>query len=161
MKFHYASVTHMNINVKCCYNAVVEMTNKPRKRPRCSMCGRCCKAPVILITKPGDYRRWIRQGRSDILRYASVRTRQGYGDLRIDAEAGEGLSYCPFIKTVSHYKYICTIQDTKPKVCKEFWCEWAYRIGKKGIPFRTERGWTDKARQLGYGQTKKRSRRKG
>jgi Fe-S-cluster containining protein len=160
MKFHYAGVTYMNINVKCCYNAV-EMTNKPRKRPRCSMCGRCCKAPVILVTKPGDYRRWIRQGRSDILRYASVHTRQGYGDLRVDAEAGEGLSYCPFIKRVSHYKYICTIQDTKPKVCKEFWCEWAYRIGKKGIPFRTERGWTDKARQLGYGQTKKRSRRKG
>jgi Fe-S-cluster containining protein len=131
------------------------MSNKHRGKPRCSMCGKCCMAPVILITKPEDYKRWIRQERSDILYYASVPSPHSYGDLRTDAEAGEGLSYCPFIKRVGYRKYICTIQDTKPKVCKEYRCEWAYGIGKKGIPFRTECGWTDKARQLGYGQTKK------
>jgi len=104
---------------------------------------------------PEDYKRWTRQGRSDILHYASVHMPQGYGYIRIDAEVGGGQSYCPFMKKVSHNKYICTIQNTKPIVCKEFRCEWAYGIGKKGIPFKTERGWTDKARQLGYGQTKK------
>ena len=134
------------------------MTNQPRKRPRCSMCAECCTAPVILITKPSDYRRWTRQGRWDILQYASLPPRQGYGDIRVDAEDGEGPSYCPFIKQVSHHKYICTIQDTKPKVCKEFRCEWAYGVGKKGIPFKTDSGWTDKAKELGYGQTKNRSR---
>jgi len=124
------------------------------------MCGECCQAPVILITKPSDYRRWVHQGRSDILHYASVPPRQGYGDLRIDIKAGEGPSYCPFIKKISRYKYICTIQDTKPKVCKEFWCEWAYGVGKKGIPFKTERGWIEKAKQLGYGKTNNRNRSK-
>jgi Fe-S-cluster containining protein len=110
------------------------------------------KAPVILITKPGDLRRWIRQGRSDILQYVSVPPRQGYGDLEIRIKGSRGFDYCPFIKQVGNHKYICTIQDTKPKVCKVFRCEWAYDIGNKGIPFKTERGWTDKAKQLGYGQ---------
>ena len=142
-----------------CYDSV-GMTNKLRKKPRCSMCGRCCRAPVILITKPSDYRRWTRQGRSDILRYASVPPVQGYGDLWIDIEGSEESSYCPFIKKVSRSKYICTIQTTKPKVCREFRCEWAYGIGKKGVPFKTERGWTDKAKRLGYGQTNNHSRRR-
>ena len=84
-----------------CYDSV-GMTNKLRKKPRCSMCGRCCRAPVILITKPSDYRRWTRQERSDILRYASVHPVQGYGDLWIDIEGSEESSYCPFIKKVSH-----------------------------------------------------------
>ena len=34
-------------------------------------------------------------------------------------------------------------------------CEWAYGIGEKGIPFKTLSGWTEKARQLGYGKAKK------
>ncbi len=92
------------------------------------MCGECCRAPVILITKPSDYRRWARQRRSDILRYASVPPVQGYGDLWIDIEGSEGSNYCPFIKKVGNYKYICTIHNTKPKVCKEFRCEWAFLI---------------------------------
>ena len=136
------------------------MTNKPRKRPRCCMCGECCRAPVILITKPEDYRRWTRQRRSDILQYASVPPLQGYGDLWIDIKGSEGSSYCPFIKKVGNYKYICTIHNTKPKVCKEFRCEWAYWAGKKGIPFKTERGWTDKAIRLGYGQANNCNHRK-
>ena len=116
------------------------------------MCGECCRAPVILITKPSDYRRWTRQGRSDILRYVSVPPVQGYGDLWINIEGGEEQSYCPFIKKVEHSKYICTIQTTKPKVCREYHCEWAYGVGKKGVLFKSDRGWTDKAKNLGYGQ---------
>jgi Fe-S-cluster containining protein len=134
------------------------MTRKHRKKPGCSKCGECCRAPVILITKPEDYRRWICQGRSDILRHASAPPLQGYGDLWIDIKGNVNSGYCPFIKKISRHKYICTIQDTKPKVCKEFWCEWAYGIGRKGVPFKTERGWTDKAIQLGYGQSSNRNR---
>ncbi|MFC2015236.1 YkgJ family cysteine cluster protein [Chloroflexota bacterium] len=129
------------------------MIGKIRKKPRCSMCGECCRAPVILITKPSDYRRWTHQGRLDILQYASVPPAQGYGDLGVNVEGGEESGYCPFIKKVSHSEYICTIQSTKPKVCKEFRCEWAYGTGNKGVPFKTEQGWTDKAKKLGYGQT--------
>ncbi len=136
------------------------MTDKLRKRPRCCGCGECCRAPVVLITMPEDYERWIRQGRSDILQYASKPPLQGYGDLWMDIKGSEWSSHCPFLKEVGHYKYICTIHNTKPKVCKEFRCEWAYGAGSKGIPFKTERGWTDKAKRLGYGQTNNRSRRK-
>ena len=134
-----------------------KMTDKPRKRPKCSMCGECCRAPVILITKPADYMRWTSQGRSDILQYASVPPLKGYGDLWLHIDRSERSGYCPFIRKVSRNKYICTIHDTKPRVCKEFRCEWAYGIGKKGVPFKTERGWTDKAKQLGFGQTNIRS----
>jgi len=116
------------------------------------MCGECCRAPVVLITKPEDYRRWIRQGRSDILQYASPPPLGDYGDFYTDNKGGQGSGYCPFIKKVNHRQYVCTIEDTKPKVCKEFWCEWAYGLGKKGIPFKTEYGWTDKAKRLGYGK---------
>jgi Fe-S-cluster containining protein len=129
------------------------MTDKPRKRPTCSMCGKCCSAPTVMITKPADYKRWVKQGRLDILQYASVPPQHGYGDLWKDAENGETPTHCPFIKKISDDKYICTIQDTKPKVCREFRCEWAYGMGKKGIPFKTDCGWTDKAKKSGYGKT--------
>ena len=142
----------LHFPVNDCYDSV-EMNNRPRKRPRCSMCGKCCKAPVVLITKPEDYRRWIRQGRSDILKYASVPPLRGYGDFWIDIRGSQGSGYCPFIQKASRCRYMCMIQDTKPRVCKEFRCEWAYGIGKKGIPFKTDRGWTDKAKYLGYGKT--------
>ena len=139
----------------------MDMTDKPRKRPRCARCGKCCRAPVILITKPSDYQRWVSQGRADILSYASEPPYHGYGDLWMNIDGSEASGYCPFIRKVSHDdKYSCTIQDTKPKVCKEFRCEWAYGIGQKGIPFKTDRGWTDKAKQLGYGQPNKRGRSK-
>jgi hypothetical protein len=29
-----------------------------------------------------------------------------------------------------------------------------YGAGKKGVPFKTDCGWTDKARKLGYGKKK-------
>ncbi|MEE8413516.1 MAG: YkgJ family cysteine cluster protein [Dehalococcoidales bacterium] len=133
------------------------MTDKLRKRPRWSMCGECCRAPVIMVTKPADYRRWIRQGRSDILHYASEPPSQGYGDLGVDIRASEWSDHCPFIQKTGDCQHICTIYDTRPKVCKQFRCEWAYGAGKKGIPFKTDSGWTDKAKQLGYGQTNNRS----
>ena len=127
------------------------MTCEARKMPRCSMCGTCCSAAIGLIMTPGDYRRWKRQGRSDILRYTWKGTPQGDGDLWIDPDTGEELIYCPFLKEVCPGKYTCTIQDTKPTVCREYWCEWSYGIGKKGVAFRTDGGWEEKARQLGYG----------
>ena len=129
------------------------MTDKPQRRPICSMCGKCCSAPTVMITKPSDYKRWLKQGREDILQYASVPPPHGYGDLWKDTQDGETPTHCPFIQKISDDKYICTIQDTKPKVCREYRCEWAYGMGKKGIPFKTDCGWTDKAKKAGYGKT--------
>jgi hypothetical protein len=112
------------------------------------------------MIRPEDYNRWKRQGRSDILERTSVPPIQGYGELWIDIDGRDGASHCPFIKKVGNNKYICTNHYTKPKVCKEFRCEWAYGVGPKGIPFKTERGWTDKAKKLGYGQTNNRDSHK-
>ncbi|MBN2239653.1 MAG: YkgJ family cysteine cluster protein [Dehalococcoidales bacterium] len=122
------------------------MADELRKRPRCSQCGECCRAPVVLITKTSDYKRWVEQGREDILKHATVPPLRGYGDLWIDIRGTEDSPYCPFIKKTSEGKYTCTIQDTKPEVCRGFFCEWAYGAGKKGVPFKTDRGWTDKAK---------------
>ncbi len=128
------------------------MADKSVKRPKCSMCGKCCSAPTVMITKPSDYRRWVQQGREDILKYATVPPTGGYGDLWRDPEDGEVITHCPFIKKTDDDRYICTIQDTKPKVCREYRCEWAYGAGKKGVPFKTHCRWTDKAKKLGYGK---------
>jgi len=68
----------------------------------------------------------------------------------MDSKTGEELLHCPFLKEISPAKYVCGIYDTNPKVCREFWCEWLYGVGKKGVPFKTARGWSEKARQLGY-----------
>lgn len=145
----------MNFSVENCYN-LAEMTNKARKRPKCSMCGKCCReGGSELIMTPSDYRRWKRQGRWDILRYAWVGLPQGHGDLWIDSKTGEELLYCPFLKEISAGKYVCEIYDTRPKVCREFWCEWSYGVGKKGVPFKTAKGWGEKAMQLGYEQTER------
>ncbi len=141
-----------------CYNPL-DMAAKLVKRPRCSRCGECCRTPVILMVNPEDHCRWTRQGRLDILQYASAPLLPGYGDLWINIDGSQGSGHCPFISKVSPNQYICKIHHTKPAVCQEFRCEWAYGAGKKGIPFKTERGWTDKAKQLGYGQTNNRSRR--
>ncbi|NLL90722.1 MAG: YkgJ family cysteine cluster protein [Dehalococcoidales bacterium] len=128
------------------------MSDKRKKRPKCSMCGRCCSAPTVMITKPSDYKRWVEQGRQDILRYATVPPPHGYGDLWRNPRDGEIITHCPFAQEIENNKYICSIHETKPKVCREFRCEWAYGAGKKGVPFKTDCGWTDKAQKLGYGK---------
>lgn len=140
----------MIINIKNCYNSA-EMNSKARKRPMCSMCGKCCKEGGSELTMtPSDYRRWKRQGRQDILRYARLSAQPDHGDLWIDSKTGEELFRCPFLKEISTGKYVCEIYNTRPKVCREFWCEWSFGVGEKGVPFKTGRGWEEKARQLGY-----------
>ena len=139
----------MQSSVKSCYNSI-EMSNKIRRRPTCSSCGRCCvRGGSKLIMTPSDYRRWKRQGRWDILCYARLELSRDHGNLWMDPKTGEELLNCPFLKKINSTKYICEIYDTRPKVCREFWCEWSYGVGKKGIPFKTARGWGEKAKQLG------------
>jgi Fe-S-cluster containining protein len=133
------------------------MSRKKHKiKPRCFRCGKCCREHGFGLTvTPGDTRRWKKQGRADILRYAWIpRGVGGYGDIWIDPETGEDLDYCPFLQKVSLGKYICSIYETRPKICREFWCEYAYGVGRRGQTFRGMAGWTERARQLGYGQAK-------
>jgi len=131
---------------------VVRKTYK--KKPRCFKCGMCCKEQGFALTvTPADTRRWKKQKRSDILHYVwAPKGGGGYGDIWIDPETGEDLDYCPFLQKVGRGKYICSIHETRPKICREFWCEYAYGVGRKGSTFRGRAGWTERAKQLGYGQ---------
>jgi Fe-S-cluster containining protein len=127
---------------------------KHKIKPRCFGCGKCCREQGFDLTvTPGDTRRWKKHGRTDILRYVWVfKGLGGYGDIWIDPETGDELGYCPFLQRVSPGKYICGIYETRPKICREFWCEYAYGVGRKGQNFRGRAGWTQRARELGYGQ---------
>ncbi len=98
-----------------------------------------------------DYVRWKHQRRWDILRYAWIpKLSDGWGDLWIDPATGEDVRRCPFLKRSFQGKYVCGIEDTKPRICREFWCEGAYGVGENGVMFRSFNGWSQKAKQLGY-----------
>jgi len=94
--------------------------------------------------RPDDYGRWKREGRHDILRYIwQCKVPADYDGIWdvwidwVDPETGENLDYCPFLKKLSRSKYTCAIYDTRPNICERFWCEGAYRIGKRGAPLYT------------------------
>lgn len=123
---------------------------EPRKKPVCSRCGRCCVAQGSGFTMmPEDYRRWNVQGRQDILRYIWQCRSPGDCDGKwevwidwIDPVTGENLSHCPFLARAGLGKRACAIHDTKPQICEKFWCEGAFGIGRRGVPFRHRAGLT-------------------
>ncbi len=127
------------------------------KRQACAACGKCCISLGFEITMtPGDYRRWKHQGRDDILRYAFIPPgKGGFGYLWFDPIRKLEMDRCPFLMETEPGKYICGIQETKPKVCREFWCAWTYGEGEKALPFKVSAGWTSRAEKSGYGQPRK------
>ena len=109
----------------------------------CKQCGKCCEmcAAGIYATVE-DQRRWIREGRTDILCY--------FHSLQGDVEWCEELTnpddvttfadmltpggfpykVCPFRKKIREGKYKCRIHETKPEVCRDFtpWVDgWNFR----------------------------------
>ena len=128
------------------------MTTINEVTPHCSHCGRCCRALGLeLPMLREDYRRWKKQRRQDILRYAWIPDlSDGWGDLWIDPKSGQELLRCPFLKHTKNREWSCAIEDTKPGVCKEFWCEYAYGVGTKGVMFKSLNGRSQKAKEMGY-----------
>jgi len=106
------------------------------------MCGKCCEEMGFELTVTvEDYKRWVREGREDILRYVWLPPGSpGFGDIWIDPETGEDLDYCPFFRRINKNRGICLIHDTKPEVCREFWCEYSCGVGEKGKPYKR---WAD------------------
>jgi Fe-S-cluster containining protein len=70
-----------------------------------------------------DVRRWRREGRDDILRYAYVLGDESdpWADLWIDDRTGDEKMKCPFVRKVpGTNKYHCRIYETRPQVCRDY-----------------------------------------
>ena len=91
----------------------------------CTNCGRCCTNPNYmgtLMATGADVQRWRRGRRADILRFAYVLGPRNdpYADLWIDEE-GRERERCPFVQKVrGSPRYLCTIYDTRPQVCRDY-----------------------------------------
>src|SRR5512136_388738 len=115
------------------------------RKLRCSRCGACClKQGSGFTMTPADFSRWKAEQRADILRYIPLHhTGTLDHDVWIDwadPDTHEPLAYCPFLQMVHHRAYACAINETKPDICRSFWCEWAYGVGRRGKPFRSANG---------------------
>lgn len=69
-----------------------------------------------------DVRRWIRERRWDILKWAAVLGPEDdpFADLWI-ADDGEERLRCPFVrKDRGKPTYTCSIYDTRPQVCRDY-----------------------------------------
>ena len=110
------------------------------RKPRCSRCGACClKQGSGFTMTPADFKRWKDEQRQDILRYIPFHHTETLDhDVWIDwadPDTHEPLAYCPFLTMGDHRAYACAINETKPRICSSFWCEWAWGVGRRGKPF--------------------------
>lgn len=108
------------------YDNGEEIVGDTTSKPLCKRCGRCCKeAQGFLSATPEDVTRWRNQLREDILSHADVFS-VGYADLWFDPISGKELRYCPFLKKVGRKEYECTIWETRPEQCRDWWCVLCY-----------------------------------
>ncbi len=81
-----------------------------------------------IYATPSDINRWVREGRSDILKHVLVYSYYDIflgevvegGELWFD-EYGNKLDRCPFIEE-KEGKIFCKIHETKPEQCREYKC---------------------------------------
>lgn len=103
------------------------MTDKPKLPPGspCTNCGKCCTNPEFMLTlgaSGDDVKRWRREKRRDILRFAYVlgSPQDPYADLWIDERSRER-ECCPFVrKAQGENRYLCRIYETRPQVCRDY-----------------------------------------
>ncbi len=84
--------------------------------PGCRRCGICCELyGGSLKAYASDIARWKTEGRADILKRAG----EG-GELWIDPKTGEKDESCPFLVKSGQEGLICSINDTKPHMCRAY-----------------------------------------
>ena len=91
------------------------------KKTVCRQCGECCRTMYLSISKE-DFKRWKREGRTDIL---SVTDSLGDGFWRPggDEPAPTPGTACPWLMYQPRYgKHVCRIHETKPDVCRDYKC---------------------------------------
>ena len=95
----------------------------------CTRCGKCCTNQSYmgsLQATGDDVKRWRKEGREDILRFAVVMglsDENPWADLWLDQDhpdLPERLR-CPFVrKDRNRLTYTCTIYETRPQVCRDY-----------------------------------------
>lgn len=82
----------------------------------CLCCGRCCESfGGHLNASKADLARWRRLGRTDLLRRVSA-----IGWIWLNPETGSLEPSCPFLERVGPDRAICSINDVKPDVCRDY-----------------------------------------
>jgi Fe-S-cluster containining protein len=83
----------------------------------CLRCGRCCEAfGGHLHASKADLERWTRLGRTDLLR----RVGPVSGWIWLDPDSGRLEETCPFLTPIGPDTAICSIQDVKPDICRDY-----------------------------------------
>lgn len=93
-----------------------EFVDPEEHKIRCLCCGECCESfGGHLHASTSDLERWRREGREDLLTRVN---RLGW--IWVDPETKETLERCPFIVKISEQQSICSIQETKPDICRAY-----------------------------------------
>lgn len=83
---------------------------------RCACCGRCCEAfGGHLHASKQDLERWQHEGREDLLRRVN---RLGW--IWVDPETKFREECCPFILKIDAERSVCSINETKPAICRAY-----------------------------------------
>lgn len=83
---------------------------------RCACCGRCCELfGGHLNAYDADIRRWKREGREDLVQMVNR-----FGWIWVDPETKEPLPRCPFIERSETGVTLCSINEVKPDMCRDF-----------------------------------------
>ncbi len=82
----------------------------------CACCGDCCKffGGHLNVTH-SDVTRWKREGRGDLLGRVN---RLGW--IWCDPDTGKLVDPCPFLQKNGPDTAVCSINDTKPAMCRDY-----------------------------------------
>lgn len=87
-----------------------------QKETRCLCCGKCCRYfGGHLHASAHDMERWKKQGRDDLLNRVN---RLGW--IWVDPETKQMLDPCPFLEQADEQRWICSINETKPDICRDY-----------------------------------------
>lgn len=82
----------------------------------CACCGHCCDSfGGHLHASKNDLERWQVEGRDDLLEKVN---RLGW--VWVDPQTKQLIDPCPFIKQIEPGRRVCSINNTKPDICRDY-----------------------------------------
>lgn len=90
--------------------------NDTPQRTGCACCGKCCLYfGGHLHASDRDLARWKREGRDDLLARVN---RLGW--IWVDPVTKQLVDPCPFLTPDGPERWVCSINDTKPDICRDY-----------------------------------------